>query len=355
MNDKLKNGIALSLIPQIVLVKILASFPEFIEKYYSQGFYPLVSRLFRTLLGWIPFSVGDLIYALLIILAIRYLYRNWRQIGKKPKVFVRDVFMVLSIVYLTFHINWGFNYYRLPLSKSLELTEKHDFKQLVDFTETLIQASNQIHVKINSDSTRKIDIPYSQKEIFKKTIAGFDALQEQWPTLAYDSPCAKTSLFSTMLSYMGYGGYLNPFTNEAQVNGRLPNFRFPVVAGHEIGHQIGYAAENETNFIGYLVTLNNDDVYFQYTALTYALGYCLSDIRRKDKKQFEELYGKVNKGIQLEFQAMNEFWKAFENPLEPVFKSIFNTYLKANNQEDGLKSYSRVVTLLVTYHQDHPL
>ncbi|MEM7380418.1 MAG: DUF3810 domain-containing protein, partial [Bacteroidota bacterium] len=249
----------------------------------------------------------------------------------------------------------GFNYYRLPLSKSLELTDKHDFKQLVDFTETLIQASNNIHIEINSDSTKKVDIPYTQKEIFQKTLAGYDVLQSQWPSLAYKTPSAKTSLFSTMLSYMGYGGYLNPFTNEAQVNGRLPNFRFPVVAGHEIGHQVGYAAENETNFIGYLVTLSNEDIYFKYTALTYALGYCLSDIRRKDKKVFDDLYKKVNKGIQLEYQAMNDFWEAFENPLEPVFKSIFNTFLKANNQQDGIKSYSRVVTLLVTYHKDYPL
>lgn len=39
---------------------------------------------------------------------------------------------------------------------------------------------------------------------------------------------------------MGYGGYLNPFTNEAQVNGITPKFRLPTVSGHEVGHQLGY-------------------------------------------------------------------------------------------------------------------
>ena len=65
---------------------------------------------------------------------------------------------------------------------------------------------------------------------------------------------------------MGYGGYLNPFTNEAQVNGVTPKFRLPTVSCHEVGHQLGYSAEGATNFIGYLVTSESNDPYFKYSA-----------------------------------------------------------------------------------------
>ena len=355
MNNKLKNAIALSLIPQIILVKWLGSYPDIVEKYYSTGFYPLISRFFRFILGWVPFSVGDLVYGALIFFAVRYLIVYRRQIKKRPGVFLRDLFLVLSITYFTFHLAWGFNYYRQPLSKTLVNKDKHSYAELINFTETLIEASNDIHRKITSDREKMVEIPYSQGEIFKKTLDGYAKIGHEFPAFDYKNASIKTSVFSTLLSYMGYGGYLNPFTNEAQVNGRLPNFRFPIVAGHEIGHQIGYSAENETNFVGYLVTLNNDDIYFKYSALTYALSYCLAEISRRDSEAFKALYARVNEGIKKNYRALRKFWKGFENPLEPVFKAAFNSYLKANNQAQGIKSYNLVVSLLVTYHKENPL
>ncbi len=355
MNSTLKNAIALSLIPQIILVKLLGSFPEFIETYYSKGIYPFISGSFRTLLGWIPFSVGDIIYAILILLAGRFLIVDRKKIRARPRTFIRDLFFVLAVGYFTFHLAWGFNYYRQPIAKALAVNEKHSYAELINFTETLIEVSNKVHKEITSDRMKMVEIPYSQKEIFEKTVEGYKILEGKLPALAYEQPSIKTSVFSTLLSYMGYGGYLNPFTNEAQVNGKLPNFRFPVVAAHEIGHQIGYSAENETNFVGYLVTLSNQDPYFQYSALTYALSYCLAEINRRDKQTFQVLYARVNEGIKKNYRAMNTFWETYENPLEPVFKAVFNSFLKANNQAQGIKSYSLVVSLLVSYHQERPL
>ena len=263
--------------------------------------------------------------------------------------------MVLSIAYFTFHFMWGFNYYREPLYKTLDLKESTDFDELVSFTRKLIQKTNAAQFEIAQDSTSRINIPYSQSELFDKTLDGYKQLSSRYQFLQYKVPSIKTSLFSKGLTYMGYAGYLNPFTNEAQANGLLPTFRFPVVAGHEIGHQLGYSAENETNFIGYLVTANNSDSYFQYAAYSYALGYCLNDIRRGDQEVFDTLIGEINAGVKLNFQEMNDFWTAYENPMEPVFKSIFSSFLKANNQTKGIQSYNAVVSLLVAYYKDHPL
>ena len=55
-------GWVIFLVVQIILVQILRLFPEFVERYYSNGFYLLIAKISRSLLGWIPFSVGDLIY-----------------------------------------------------------------------------------------------------------------------------------------------------------------------------------------------------------------------------------------------------------------------------------------------------
>lgn len=351
----LKSGIAISLLPQIILVKWLGNYPSIIEEYYSMGIYPFISNIFRSLLGWIPFSVGDLIYFSLSIIVIIYLYRNRRFILSNKIRFLRDIVMVLSIAYFTFHFMWGFNYYREPLSKKLELTETKNFEELIVFTKTLINKTNKLQKQLTGDILQKVEIPYSQKEILDKTIKGYRELSKKYGFLSYTNPSIKTSLFSTGLTYMGYAGYLNPFTNEGQVNGLLPNFRFPVVAGHEIGHQLGYSAENETNFIGYLVTANSSDPYFQYAAYAYALGYCLSDIRRGDPTVFDEMFNSLHPGVRENFKEMSLFWSKYENPMEPVFKSVFNSFLKANNQTQGIQSYNAVVSLLVSYHKRHPL
>ncbi len=351
----LKTGIALSLIPQIIIVKWLGSHTEWIETYYSNGIYPFISNSFRYLLGWIPFSIGDILYTLLLLLALGYLYKNKRTILQNKIRFLRDVGMVLSIAYFTFHFMWGFNYYRKPIAAKFNLEETKDYQELVEFTRQLINKTNEVQLAITSDSTKRVDIPYTQNKQFQKTLAGYEQLAKKHPFLTYTQPSIKTSLFSKALTYMGYAGYLNPFTNEAQVNGLLPNFRFPVVAGHEIGHQLGYSAENETNFIGYLVTANNDDPYFKYAAYSYALGYCLNDVRRGDSIIFDELLSELNGGVKLNFQEMSAFWNRYENPLEPVFKSIFNSFLKANNQSKGIQSYNAVVSLLIAYHKENPL
>ncbi|WP_158976128.1 DUF3810 domain-containing protein [Cellulophaga sp. L1A9] len=355
MNNKFKNAIALSLPLQFLLVQWLSNYPELIEKYFSTGIYLYSSKFFRFLLGWVPFSVGDVLYALLILYALRYLIVKRKHIGAHKLLFLRNVTVVLAVAYFTFNISWGLNYHREPISKKLALEEKTSKKELISFVETLILKTNQTQMTLVGDSTKMVKIPYSNKEIFKKTIEGYKSLEKIHPFLGYHQKSIKESLFSYPLSYMGYGGYLNPFTNEAQVNGLIPAFRFPVITGHEIGHQLGYSAENETNLIGYLVTLNNDDIQFKYSAYAYALSYCLSNIKENDNALFKRLIAKVNAGVLQNYQELNTFWLQYENVTEPLFKAVFNSFLKVNKQEDGIKSYSKVVFLLVSYHQKYPL
>jgi len=355
LKNKLRNGIALSLIPQIVLIQWLARHPDWIEAYYSNGLYPWVSQFFRSLFGWIPFSIGEILYSLLIFVGFRYLIKNRKKIKTHPLAFLRNAIMVIAVFYFTFHLVWGLNYYRKPLSETLAISDTADIEDIKKLTEELITKTNTLHYQITADSTIMVQVPYTRNQIIEKTVASYNALDTQMPFIKYRRPNIKKSMFSIISSYMGIGGYLNPFTNEAQVNRKTPVFRFPVVAGHEIGHQVGYSAENETNLIGYLVTAKNEDIYFQYSANAYALSYCLNAVHAIDEHAAEALYQNINEGVKKNYQELQDFNDAYENPFEPIFKSIFSTFLKANKQADGVKSYSRVVNLLVGYHKKYPV
>jgi len=334
---------------QIVLIKVLANYPDFIEKYYSNGLYPIISKTLRYILGWIPFSVGDVLYALLIIFIIRWCYKNRKHFLKKPKQTITSILAFLSVIYFAFHLLWGMNYYRNPLYKTLNLNKEYTTEQLVMVTEKFIEKTNAIHLKITSNDTLKAVIPHTKSQVFQRTTNGYKQLQKKYPDLKYHPRSIKKSLWSLNLTYSGYSGYLNPFTNEAQVNYLIPKYHFPLVSCHEEAHQIGYAAENETNFIGYLACMENSDVYFNYAGANFAVRYCLNELYRRDINKYEFLVQKLNLGVRKDFQESRDFWNSYQNPIEPVLKYSYDLFLKSNNQQKGIKSYSYVVALLVNY------
>ncbi len=349
-----KIVIALSIIPQYFIVKWLSHYPEFIETYYSNGIYPYLSKIFRFMLGWIPFSFGDIVYAFSIIYILWWVIKNFKRLKTDTKNWLIDVFSAVSIIYFAFHVFWGLNYYRIPLHKSLNLKPEYTTEQLINVTKNLIIKSNKIHAGIINIDTIPVAIPYNRSEILDLVPLGYKNLETQYPHLAYHQKSIKKSLFSLPLTYMGFSGYLNPLTNESQVDALIPIYIFPTTASHEIAHQLGYAAENEANFIGCLAAINHDDIYFKYTGYTFALRYCLNEIYKRDESLFESLSKTVNKGILKNYKEMRLFWEAYENPAEPLFKKTYGSYLKANKQDKGMESYSYVVALMVNYFEKNP-
>ncbi|MCH4551154.1 DUF3810 domain-containing protein [Aestuariibaculum lutulentum] len=352
---KKKTIIALLIIPQYLFVKLLGKYPEFVETYYSNGLYPIISKLFRYTLGWLPFSFGDLIYAFAIIYILRWLYLKKTRIWKDSLNWVIDVTVALSVIFFLFHLCWGLNYHRLPLHKNLNLNRDYTTEQLVAVTEKLIKKSNELHLKITNNDTIKVTVPYSKTEILNMAPIGYENLKIIFPHLEYHPKSVKKSLFSYPLTYMGFSGYLNPLTNEAQVDAIIPTIKIPTTSSHEIAHQLGYAAENEANFIGCLAAINHDDIYFNYAGFTFGLRYCLNEVYFRDECLYDDLVADVNEGILKNYKETRDFWEAHANPLEPFFKIFYSNYLKANQQSKGMESYSYVVALLSNYFNEKSL
>ncbi len=350
-----KLGLAIFLILQILVISILKNYPEFVEQFYSNGFYVYSSKLMRYAFGWIPFSVGDLFYILAIIYLLQWLYSNRKRILKEPLKWLLDIVATFSVAYFAFHILWAFNYYRQPLYKSLNLQADYSTEQLVVFTEQLIKKSNALQLQLAANDSKKVELPYTKAEIFDMVKNGYQNLCDEYPHLNYQPASIKKSIFSIPLTYMGFSGYLNPFTNEAQVDSLIPVYKFPTTSCHEVAHQLGYAAENEANFIGSLAAIYNDDLYFKYSGYTFALRHCLVELYARDPENYPSVLATINEGIIKNYEEVQDFWKSYQNPLEPVFKLTFDNFIKANNQVDGMKSYNYVVALLVNYYKDRPL
>ena len=351
MKKKVAIVLAILLPLQILLNRLLAANPLFVETWYSNGVYPITSALLRRTLGFLPFSIGDFLYALLVIMIIRWLVLRLRQRFRNPKRWILHSIAVLSLIYFCFNLFWGYNYYRLPLHTTLEIDNEYTTTELVELTRDLIATSNELQVGITGNDSVKVDIPYSKSEILELSFAGYENIEDDFPELVYDMPSLKRSVYSIPLTYMGFNGYLNPLTNEGQVNTRIVPYKIPTTASHEIGHQLGFAKENEANFLACLTTMNHPDPYFNYSGYTFALSYCLSELYRRDPILAEELLEELNFGIKENYREVREFWESHKNPFEPIFMFVYDSFLIANNQPDGMRSYSYVVALLVNYHK----
>lgn len=349
MNNYITNRVLSALlILQIILVGVASRFPNWIESNYSKGVYPVISGFLRRIIGWIPVSIGDILYGIVILIILRWI---WLLIETHISPFRSHLYSLgafLSIVFFIFHLFWGLNYYRLPLKDRLGIeTLKYTPEQLIQATNQHIANINIIHKRIVQNDSLVVEVPYKRRKMYKMSSVVFKQLYIDSLDLHFSKRSIKSSLLSLPLSYMGFSGYLNPFTGEAQVNRKIPKTSFPVTACHEMAHQLGYAPESEANYIGYLACVNSKDDYFKYSGELLAVNHLLYSLAQYDKELYKETLQKLNPGILKDKQITHDFWDSFHNPLQPFFKKTYDTYLKANSQKQGIKSYNAMVGYLI--------
>tara|TARA_B110001452_G_scaffold262867_1_gene263456 strand:- start:1704 stop:2768 length:1065 start_codon:yes stop_codon:yes gene_type:complete len=343
--SRTKILLATSILPQILLIRVISLYPEKVEFYFSQTFYPFLFNLQHVFIKPIPFSFGDLLYLSLGIY-ICYSITCFLLKFRFPKISdTIDIGVFFSLLFLLFQLNWGINYHRTPLAEKLPTEKQYSDSLLIDLTTRFAIMSNTLHSQLSSSDSLAVSIPYAKKEIANRIQSSYDDL---WIN-SVDVPQVKASLFSLPLSYMGYAGYLNPFTLEAQVNMRMPKINLPVTIAHEMAHQLGYAAENEANFVGFINTFNNADPYLKYAAALFGFRHCYSDLIKRDPDQAKILVQQLNLGILKNFAESRDFWEEYKNPFEPFFKESYDAYLKANGQESGIKTYNQMVAFLIAY------
>ena len=368
--DKINKVLTILLPVQIGIVFFLSNYPTFIERFYTNGVYPVISRFLRLIFGFIPFSIGDLIYTLLILLIVKNIILIFKRKFKNIRHPLLEIGTTLSIFYFCFYFFWGLNYSRLPIIYSMGLEnqeavspttsiEKQKGKDNIISLETLTNKLSDrlvsIQMELVAHDSIAVHVPYSKTEILNLTAVGYKNLSKTFPQFAYEPSSIKKSLYSLPLTYIGFAGYFNPLTGEAQVDYLIPKSSLPMTCSHEVAHQLGIASESEANFIGFLAGSFHNDKYFQYSAYLSALRYALFDIYSYDPELYKIYIKKIPLGIKKNIRENQEFWKRYENPAEPFFKIFYDNYLKVNQQKSGLRSYNQMVGLLIAYDMKYEL
>lgn len=346
------NSILLSLVAIVPVIHLFSLNKEWVEVHYSASIYPPIGGFLRAAFGWIPFSIGDLLYLLLIAIAAWLAIQGILSIKKDGWSaplqwrYLKAILIFITGTYLAFNILWGLNYNRLGISHQLDLArDEKDTAQLRRLTGRLLDRTNGF----SSHAGLLRDIPPDR--IFQGAVDSYARAEAEFPFLRYQHPSVKRSLFGEIGNYLGYSGYYNPFTAEAQINDAVPTVLHPFVACHEIAHQIGYAREDEANFVGFLAARMSADTAFLYSAYFDMFLYANAALYRTDSAAANMNMKSLHPEVQRDIVKLREFRVKYQSPIEKIIDMAYDRYLRMNQQPEGTLTYGRVVRWLMAFMQ----
>ncbi len=349
----LRDRVLLFLLVLAIAVKVFSLNEAWVEKYYTYGFYPFFSRGLRLLFGWLPFSLGDLVYVAAFVFLV---FKGWKLIRLLTKrqvkeylswILFRKYLKLVLWIYILFNVFWGLNYNRLGIAHQLGLrVQSYSAGDVYQLSAALQQRLNFYAARV--DSTRRLTLN-ENKALFKEGVAAYEKIRNTYPFLAYEQVSIKPSLFSGIGQFFGFTGYYNPFSGEAQIKTSVPVFVKPFILCHEIAHQLGYAKENEANLISFLAGRASDDAEFRYSAYWDVYLYAIRELRRYDTTGFKVLRQTVHPQVKKDYEAYLEYIYNNRNVVEPLMSEFYDSYLKMNNQPKGRETYNEVVAWLIAY------
>ncbi len=343
-----------------LVIKVFSLFPNAVERYYSNGLYLYISKIQRFLFGWIPFSVGDLLYSLVILWLFYGIVVFLKRLFTKQErwLYLRatllGVVKILIWVYVSFNLLWGLNYNRRGISYQMKWPTRdsslasngEELKALMRVLASRLNSTDSLSRKIR-DSLKSDAFVFSEAgKAYKRSVTSYSFLD-------YSPASIKSSLFGFLGNYLGYTGYYNPFTGEAQVNTAVPVFIQPFTSCHEIGHQLGYAKENEANFAGYLSAKSSTNPAFLYSVYFDLYSYGRPYLYFTDSAALRQTDSLLRPGIRKDFRELRKFYLSHANPLEAVIDRAYGQYLKANEQPAGKITYGQVIIWLLSYYREH--
>jgi hypothetical protein len=333
----------------IVIINFTSAYyPKIIDIIYSQHLYRFITTPIRLLTHWFPFSLAGILIISVILVIIYFMYLI---LSKKLKFKVKYILKPLAFLYMTFILIWGLNYQRQSIGHHLDLNmQTYGIDEVKMVLEDLILEANFLRESLIEDEHGVFVTNMSFKELSFEAKRGFELQSDQHPVFKGAFLHVKPVLFSSLMIYTGIDGMYFPFTAEAHINTSSPELYRPFTMLHEIAHQIGFAREDEANFIAYYIGSKHPNDAFKYSSTLLVLNYLMKIIKNHDLDLHQAYLNSLSSKIIRDLEAYQAFWISIDHPIRTISFKINDIFLKANQQQDGAQSYGRVTDWLIAYH-----
>lgn len=318
-----------------------SSHPLWVDAWFSRGVYPTVVGALSRWAGSFPAVLGLwLIPIVLVILAVTFLVGGWWR-G------ISSILAMASFLLAWFILGWGLNVQRPSWA------QLHDWKveggtstSLTALTRELAEKAGELRRKIGPDAK---PLPFSV--ISPAVTSAYTRAGKVDPVLAGTWGPAKLFPIPEVLSWMGISGIFWPFSGEPLVNPGLPDWQKPFTAAHESAHLRGFCREDEANFLAFWVLRDDPDPQVAYSAWSMALLYTASALNNEGEaglRAWKTFSPTIDPGIFDDWKAADAYWDRYQGPVRKATEAVNDAYLKSQGQNDGVKSYGRMVDLLLS-------
>lgn len=353
---------------------------------YMKYIFPVWVNTYGRLTGMFPFSVGEIMLGLAVVLAAlaAVLWVPWlimsltavrekkkgeavsrmtASVQRRIKRYYLFCAWVFNIVCLVMTLNCFILYHASAFSeKYFGEQREYTLEELLTVRNLVVEECNRLSQEM--ERNEKGEILYDA-DMGKEAIACMQRLGRAYGQLDGYYPRPKPLYTSDFFCQQYMSGYYFPFSMEANYNNVMYIMNKPEAMCHELAHLRGYIFEDEANFISFLACVGSEDPVFIYSGYLSVLNYLDKDfykaIGRDDEAYFaqtrilpqvsmdnvfvtEEDWNRINEKALIDTQVVDKVSDAF-----------VDTTLKVNGVKDGRISYSRVVRLLLQFYEEKGL
>ena len=328
---------------------------------YSITVYPVLVNTIGRFSSIFPFSLSE---AGLYLAAV-FCILNLLFLIKKPLAALSRLFFLACLLLFLYTAGCGINYYRTPFSYEAGMVMEQSsagelyslclfLTEQINSTLTETDHSGDALKGLYPGQTEDTPLPSAAilRELVMEGVKSMKCLGTAYPQLSGYYPYPKPLMNPRLLSIQQLCGIYSPFTIEANYNREMPYYNIPHTICHELSHLKGFMLEDEANFIGYLACIGSDSPDFRYSGYLTGWVYAGNALAKADLEAYYGLYGRLAPEAARDLAWNNQFWDRFDGKVAEASTQLNDRYLKANNQEDGVRSYGRMVDLMLAYYRD---
>ena len=321
-----------------------------------------ISAPIRETMGFLtsplPFSAAELSYVLIILLAIWLIVRlirevknstGWKNKLKSAALRLCAMGLIPAIMLTGYNWLWAMGYYGSSFAEKSGLAnEGCTVEELTQVTAYFAEKAGEYALLVERDEEGH----FIETGFFEDTEGLYDALEEEFPVLERRALQPKAMIFSKFMSWIGFTGFYFPFTGEANVNSDFPAALQPETIAHEMAHQRRVNSESEANFVGIAACVTSGKTVYEYSGWLSGLTHLSNALYKADKEAWSAIREGLAEEILVDWRDNSAYWAQFESPAETVATTVYDSYLKHNEQSAGIQSYGQCVDLLVEYFKD---
>lgn len=297
-------------------------------------------------LVWVAFVLGSAAY--IVVSAVRIVRAKGQRAACVWRQAVGALILALA-VYSGFTLLWGVNYYTGSVTQQMGVSTRNvSVTALTRVTQLFANHLNDTADDVPRNESGLFDV--SPDIIFADGADIYTALEQEYPFLEGPHIQPKPMAFSWLMSEINYTGFFFPFTGEANLNANQPACLLPATIAHELAHVRAVAPEQDCNFLAVRACETSGNVVYAYSG--WLLGYIhLSNaLYTVDYEAWKTVSTSLSDVVHADLADNSTYWARYDTPAATAANQVYDSFLKSYSQTDGVKSYGRVVDLLVAWY-----